>query len=99
MRVQRVRSVVLAFAIGVTGLVSAPYAPAQNQPQGGGPAPSAPAPQAQALAQKQGSVKISIDDAIQMALQHNHSLLATRTTIQQNESEEITANLRPNTVI
>jgi len=99
MRVQRVRSVVLAFAISVTNLVSAPYALAQNQPQGGGPAPSAPAPQAQALAQKQGSVKISIDDAIQMALQHNHSLLAARTTIQQNEAEEITANLRPNPVV
>ena len=34
-----------------------------------------------------------------MALQHNHSLLAARTTIQQNEAEEITANLRPNPVL
>ena len=33
-----------------------------------------------------------------MALQHNHNLLAARTTIQQSESEEITANLRPNPV-
>jgi cobalt-zinc-cadmium efflux system outer membrane protein len=31
-----------------------------------------------------------------MALQHNHMLLAARTTIQQSEAEEITANLRPN---
>ena len=31
-----------------------------------------------------------------MALQHNHNLLATRTTVQQNQAQEITANLRPN---
>lgn len=33
-----------------------------------------------------------------MALQHNHTLMAARTTIQQNEAEETTANLRPNPV-
>ena len=44
----------------------------------------------------QGPVKITLDDAIQMALQHNHNLLAARTMIQQSEAEEITANLRPN---
>src|SRR5277367_902387 len=46
----------------------------------------------------QGPVTVTLDDAIQMALQRNHSLLASRTTIQQSESEEITANLRPNPV-
>jgi outer membrane protein, heavy metal efflux system len=44
----------------------------------------------------QGPVKITLDEAIQMALQHNHSLLAARTTIQQIQAQEITANLRPN---
>lgn len=34
-----------------------------------------------------------------MAIQHNHTLLAARTTIQQNEAQEITANLRPNPVL
>ena len=34
-----------------------------------------------------------------MALEHNHNLLAARTTIQQNEAEEITANLRPDPVL
>jgi cobalt-zinc-cadmium efflux system outer membrane protein len=34
-----------------------------------------------------------------MALQHNHNLLAARTTIQQSEAEETTANLRPNPVL
>jgi cobalt-zinc-cadmium efflux system outer membrane protein len=62
-------------------------------------AQSTPTPPAQALAQNQAAVKISIDDAIQMALQHNHNLLAARTTIQQNEAEETTANLRPNPVV
>jgi cobalt-zinc-cadmium efflux system outer membrane protein len=47
----------------------------------------------------QGPVKITLDDAIQMALRHNHSLLAARTTIQQSEDEEVTANLRPNPVL
>ncbi len=46
----------------------------------------------------QGPVKITLDDAIQMALAHNHALLAARTTVQQSEDEEITANLRPNPV-
>ncbi len=34
-----------------------------------------------------------------MALQHNHSLQAARTTIQQSQAEEITANLRPDPVL
>lgn len=46
-----------------------------------------------------GPVRISLDQAIQLALQHNHNLLAARTTVQQSEAEEITANLRPNPVL
>jgi cobalt-zinc-cadmium efflux system outer membrane protein len=42
------------------------------------------------------SPRITLDEAIQLALQHNHNLLAARTTVQQNEAQEITANLRPN---
>jgi cobalt-zinc-cadmium efflux system outer membrane protein len=41
-------------------------------------------------------VKITLDEAIQLALQHNHNLLAARTTVQQSQAQEITANLRPN---
>lgn len=48
-----------------------------------------------AEAQTQSPVKITLDEAIQMALQHNHNILAARTTIQQSQAEEITANLRP----
>jgi cobalt-zinc-cadmium efflux system outer membrane protein len=43
-----------------------------------------------------GSVTITLDQAIQMAQEHNHNLLAARTTVQQSEAQEITANLRPN---
>ena len=40
--------------------------------------------------------QITLDDAIRMALLHNHALQAMRTTIQQSQAEEVTANLRPN---
>jgi len=43
-----------------------------------------------------GPANITLDQAIELALQHNHTLLATRTTVQQNEAQETTANLRPN---
>src|ERR1035441_8007669 len=49
-----------------------------------------------AFAQSTGPTSITLDEAIQMALQHNHNMLAARTTIQQSEAEETTANLRPN---
>jgi outer membrane protein, heavy metal efflux system len=78
-----------------TKLPAAPP-PASNMPS---QAPQPPAPPAQALAQNHAGQTISLDDAIQMALQHNHTLLALRTTIQQNQASEITANLRPNPVL
>lgn len=58
-----------------------------------------PAPQAETLAQKPGTVLITLDQAIQMALQHNHNLLANKTVVQQSKAEETTANLRPNPVL
>jgi outer membrane protein, heavy metal efflux system len=50
-------------------------------------------------AQATGPVRVTLDEAIQMALEHNHNLKAARTTIQQDEALEITANLRPNPVL
>jgi len=44
----------------------------------------------------QGPVKLTLEQAIDLAIQRNHNLLATRTTIQQNLAQEVTANLRPN---
>ena len=43
--------------------------------------------------------RLSLDDAIRLALQHNHALQALRSTILQNHAQEITANLRPNPVL
>src|SRR5271169_694922 len=54
---------------------------------------------AQTPSPTQGPVKITLDDAIQMALTHSHTLLAERATIQQSEAQETTANLRPNPVL
>jgi len=44
----------------------------------------------------QNTTLISLDQAIDLALAHNHSLKASRTLILQNQAQEITANLRPN---
>jgi outer membrane protein, heavy metal efflux system len=89
MRLQRLHFPIVLIAVFFAGAAGAQSSPAQS------PSP----PQAQTLAQKPGAVTISLDDAIQMALRHNHNLLAARTTIQQSEAEETTANLRPNPVI
>ena len=44
----------------------------------------------------QSPAMITLDQAIDLALAHNHALKATRTLILQNQAQEITANLRPN---
>ncbi|MGH9353183.1 MAG: TolC family protein, partial [Terriglobia bacterium] len=60
----------------------------QTLPAGpSGPAASAP------------SVRIDLQQAIQLALAHNHALQAARTTIPQSQAQEITASLRPNPVL
>jgi cobalt-zinc-cadmium efflux system outer membrane protein len=41
-------------------------------------------------------MRVTLDQAIDMALKQNHSLQAARTMILQNQALEITANLRPN---
>jgi outer membrane protein, heavy metal efflux system len=65
-----------------------------------GGAALAPSLLAQAPAtQTSGPVRVTLDESIQLALEHNHALKAARTTIQQSESVEITANLRPNPVL
>ena len=102
---RNILAVLLVFflSIATATLAQAPAAqnpPAQNPPQSTAPVQTAPAPPAQALAQNNhASVMISLDQAIQLALQHNHNLLAQRSTIQQNQAEEITANLRPDPVL
>jgi outer membrane protein TolC len=91
MRVQRVRFVVLSFV--ACAVILAPNICAQNPP----PAPPAKIPMPSA--QSHGTIRLTLDQAIQMALEHNHNLKAAQTTIQQNQAQEITANLRPNPVL
>jgi len=64
-------------------LPSAPNPPHANAPSQSGGAPS----------------RITLDDAVRLAVQHNHALLAMRSTILQSQAQEITANLRPNPVL
>ena len=71
------------IALGALGLL------APGRIAGQAAAPPAAAPQ-------NLPTHVSLDEAIDLALKHNHSLQAARTTILQNQAEEITANLRPN---
>jgi len=82
---------VLAFVAGLLALVTC--ASAQEAP----PASPTPSPMRVPGAQNpSASAHITLDDALRLALQHNHALLAVRSTILQNQAMETTANLRPN---
>lgn len=90
-------------------LALTPAARCQNS--GGGSAanqvPAAPAsqiatqasPSQPPTAASYPTVRITLNQAIHLALVHNHALKAERTLISQNKAEEITANLRPNPVL
>jgi cobalt-zinc-cadmium efflux system outer membrane protein len=71
------------IALGALGLL----APMRAAGQAGAPATPQNPP-----------ARVTLDNAIDLALKHNHSLQAARTTILQNQAQEITANLRPNPV-
>jgi cobalt-zinc-cadmium efflux system outer membrane protein len=90
MRTQSWRLTLSLFTIGLAGAASA-----AAQDTSAPTSTPAPAP----VAQTSGAVRITLDDAIQLALQHNHTLLAERNQIEQSEDQEITANLRPDPVL
>jgi outer membrane protein, heavy metal efflux system len=52
-----------------------------------------------AAAAPQTQTRISLDEAVRLALANNPSLLATRTGIEQNRAQELTASLRPNPLL
>jgi outer membrane protein, heavy metal efflux system len=99
------QSLILAALVASAGLapVLAQAKPVQSAPPQGPPThndyghsvplPTLPAPAPAAPA------RITLDQAIDLATQRNHALLAARTTILQNQAQEITANLRPNPTI
>jgi len=76
------------IALGILGI----HAPVGAYAQAGAQATAPPG--TQALPQR-----VTLDEAIDLALKHNHSLQAARTTILQNQAQEITANLRPNPTV
>ena len=71
-----------------------PAATHAQMPQAG-QSPSATG-QTTSTSQGQAATLITLDQAISLALANNPSLKATRTQIQQNQAQEVTANLRPN---
>ena len=81
------KGIILAAVLLVLPAFAAGQQKAAPTPTGTAPRPDSTQP---------GPIQISLDEAIRMALQHNHALQALRSTIQQSLSEEITANLRPN---
>jgi outer membrane protein, heavy metal efflux system len=84
----------------VTALASALLAlPICALAQQNPPATPVPSPLPTAAAPQSASARITLDEAIRLALQHNHALQAARTTILQNQALETTANLRPNPVL
>jgi len=93
MRSRFVQCAFIAALVSYPGQVFAQAAPQQQPP------PPASTPPSTQTAQSHGSVRITLDEAIQLAQTHNHNLAAARTTIQQNEAQEVTANLRPNPVL
>jgi len=87
------RMVCVALAVLLSALTPAIAAAQQN------PLPPQPPNPPRADTTQPPPVRITLDDAIRLALQHDHALAAARTTILQNQAQEITANLRPNPVI
>jgi cobalt-zinc-cadmium efflux system outer membrane protein len=84
--------IAVALAAGILAVLAS--ASAQQAPK---PANPTPVPAAASVPQNpSASAHITLDDALRLALQHNHALLALRSTILQNQAQEITANLRPN---
>jgi cobalt-zinc-cadmium efflux system outer membrane protein len=81
------------YFVSVLALLAMPaFAAAQQNP-----VPPATPPRASTT--QPPAVRIPIEEAIRLALQHNHALQAARTTILQNQALETTANLRPNPVL
>jgi outer membrane protein, heavy metal efflux system len=82
----------LAWAMAVLALPASIAAQGQKMP----PLPPPSAPAAPPVPAQTAPTRITLDEALRLALQHNHAMQAARTTILQNQAEEVTANLRPN---
>src|SRR5262249_10623221 len=83
------------LAVFASFLALAPFLSAQQPARQGLPSAPLPPPAPAAGA----SSLITLEEALQLALQHNHALAALRSTILQSQAQETTANLRPNPVL
>jgi outer membrane protein, heavy metal efflux system len=72
------------------------FRPALNGAAAGQSRIISPAATAAQAAPTPAPTLISLDEAISLALTHSPGILATRTEIQQNQAQEVTADLRPN---
>jgi len=86
------------FVLGLLALAQPAFVLAQQGPPAG-QNPPAPAAPSRPSAGAPPSVRITLDEALRLALQHNHALAAARSTIPQSQALETTANLRPNPVL
>jgi outer membrane protein, heavy metal efflux system len=86
-------AIVAGFVTFATSL-PAQEAARQSLPSAPNPLPANASPQAAAAPSS-----ITLDDALRLAVRHNHALLALRSTILQSQAQEVTANLRPNPVL
>lgn len=87
--------IAMAWATALLALPAALIAqgtPQQKMP----PIPTPIGPAVPPSSAQSPAARISLEEAIRLALQHNHALLAARSTILQNQAQEVTANLRPN---
>lgn len=80
-------------ALGWALLAAADLAPAQQAPQ------NEALPTTSSQRQQPPAKRLTLEEAIRLALEHNHALQAMRTTILQSQALETTANLRPNPVL
>ncbi|HEY2172116.1 MAG TPA: TolC family protein, partial [Candidatus Angelobacter sp.] len=74
--------------------LSSSAAGASQSAQSGQPAPPAAAPTP--VRDRPAATQITMEQAITLALANSPSIKSARTQIQQNQAQEITANLRPN---
>ena len=93
----------LLFGQATIPLSSSVTARNQAPPQGSQSAPAAtptpaatPAPAYATRPDRPAATQITLEQAIDLALKNSPTIKAARTQIQQNQAQEITANLRPN---
>jgi outer membrane protein, heavy metal efflux system len=89
----------MAWATAFLAVPACALAQHSPPPASAGAPPPAHLAATQASATQAPTAHIAIEEAIRLALQHNHALQAARTTILQSQALETTANLRPNPVL